>query len=264
MIDVDHDGVVRLQPAASWDVHGDVDESSWRYRVNTPAPSSTVTKMVDAAGVVHPRFETDPARPWRGVSPLESAVLAGRLSAETAAALGDESSMPRGAVVPLPIDGGDPTLDSLKADLRGLSGKLAFVESVKTMAGGAASNAPAADWKTQRLGAEPPAALVELYGAAGADVLAACGVPATLFATGGDGAGRREAMRAFAFSTLAPLGAIVSGELSTKLEADVSLSFDRLFAADVSGRARAFQSMVGGGMDVSKAAALAGLMESDG
>ncbi|MCY4511367.1 MAG: hypothetical protein OXG35_31050 [Acidobacteria bacterium] len=42
------------------------------------------------------------------------------------------------------------------------------------------------------------------------------------------------------------------------------MSFDRLFAGDLSGRARAFQSLVGGGMDPGKAAGLAGLMESDG
>ena len=35
-------------------------------------------------------------------------------------------------------------------------------------------------------------------------------------------------------------------------------------ATTLAGRARAFQSMVGGGMDVSKAAGLAGLMEVEG
>ena len=34
-------------------------------------------------------------------------------------------------------------------------------------------------------------------------------------------------------------------------------------AADLSGRARAFQSMVGAGMDAAKAAGLAGLMEAE-
>ena len=43
----------------------------------------------------------------------------------------------------------------------------------------------------------------------------------------------------------------------------LALSFNRMFASDLSGRARAFQSMVGGGMDVQKAAALAGLMETE-
>ena len=44
---------------------------------------------------------------------------------------------------------------------------------------------------------------------------------------------------------------------------DLALNFDALFAADLSGRARAFQSMVGGGMDVAKAAALSGLTEQE-
>ena len=61
-------------------------------------------------------------------------------------------------------------------------------------------------------------------------------------------------------STIAPLGRIVSEELSAKFETDISLSFESLFSADLSGRARAFQSLVGGGMPVEKAAALAGLM----
>ena len=64
-------------------------------------------------------------------------------------------------------------------------------------------------------------------------------------------------------TTIQPLGRLVSSELTSKLEADVSLSFDTLFAADLSGRARAFQSMVKGGMELSKAAALAGLMEAE-
>ena len=41
---------------------------------------------------------------------------------------------------------------------------------------------------------------------------------------------------------------------------DLRLSIDRLFASDLIIRARAFRSMVGGGMDVAKAAALAGLL----
>ena len=39
--------------------------------------------------------------------------------------------------------------------------------------------------------------------------------------------------------------------------------FSELRASDLSGRARAFQSMVGAGMDISKAAGIAGLMDSD-
>ena len=52
-------------------------------------------------------------------------------------------------------------------------------------------------------------------------------------------------------------------ELSAKLDTEVTLSFDALYASDITGRARAFQSMVGGGMDVAKAAALSGLMADE-
>ena len=51
-----------------------------------------------------------------------------------------------------------------------------------------------------------------------------------------------------------PLAGLLVAELSGKLEAEISLSFKGRFAADLAGRARAFQSMVGAGMDLAKAA----------
>ena len=262
VIDVDDMGVVRLQPASNWDVHGGVDPETWRYRVNLPAPSSTVTRMVDSESVAHFMFEADPAEPWRGVGPIQSAALAGRLSAETAAALADEVSGPRGSVLPLPVDGNDPTITALKADIRGLAGQVAMVESVRTMHPGAAGNAPAGDWQPRRIGADPPAPEVSLHSTATSEVLGACGVPVSLFVDT-DGTGQRESFRRFLHSTIQPLARIVESELSTKLESSITLSFDRLFAGDLSGRARAFQSLVGGGMDPGKAAGLAGLMEAE-
>ena len=52
----------------------------------------------------------------------------------------------------------------------------------------------------------------------------------------------------------------MADEWSRKLEVDVVLTWDELQASDLAGRARAFQSMVGGGMAIERAAALAGLM----
>ena len=60
-----------------------------------------------------------------------------------------------------------------------------------------------------------------------------------------------------------PLAEIVGEELSDKFETPISLSFDSLFAADLAGRARAFQSLVNGGVDVAKAASLAGLLMAE-
>ena len=57
---------------------------------------------------------------------------------------------------------------------------------------------------------------------------------------------------------------MLAAELSAKLEADICLGFSGRFAADLAGRTRAFQSMVGAGMDLATAAGLAGLMEVEG
>ena len=263
-IDVSNAGAVRLLTAGYHDVYGGADPSTWTYRTSVYGPSGTTTRYLPAAGVVHMRYLTEPARPWCGVAPLRAASLAGRLSAETVAALADAESGPRGNLLPLPVDGEDPTVAELKTDLRNLRGRLAFVESVNVMHAGAAGNAPRGDWDTKRIGANPPEAEVALMGRAFVEVASACGCPAVLFAESGDGTSRREAFRQFLHSTLQPIGELLALELSEKLEAPIRINLDRLFAADLAGRARAFQSMVGAGMDPGKAAGLAGLMESEG
>ena len=92
------------------------------------------------------------------------------------------------------------------------------------------------------------------------EVLAACGVPPGLFLEV-DGTAQRESYRRFFSLTVEPLAGQLAAELSVKLESEISLGFSARFAADLAGRARAFQSMVGAGMDLAKAAGLAGLME---
>ena len=258
------DGRVVLLPAASWDVTGDVDPASWNYRLTIGGPSRTTTlEPVASEGMIHVRYQSDPEQPWRGVAPLKSAAIAGRLSAETMMALADEASGPRGFLLPIPTDGADPTTTALKADLKSLRGKVALVES--TSSGWAADGSqarPKGDWESRRLGAAPGASLIDQASLASREVYAACGIPISLVDKAGD-TGQREAYRRLMHSTIAPLGRIVSEELSAKFEADISLSFDSLYSADLAGRARAFQSLVGGGLDVGKAAALAGLLQAE-
>ena len=254
------DGELMLWPAADFDVYGAHDPATWTYRVNMAGPSFYVTRdRVASAGVCHFQYARDPHRPWRGVGPLESAQLAGRLSAETVKALADESSGPRGSLLPIPgKDGEDPTVELLKGDIKKLNGQIALTESTSTMQVDRPSGS-ASDWQTRRLGASPPAALVELATMATREIMAACGISPALFdATAG--ASAREAYRQVLHGVIAPLGRIVAAELSTKLEADIMFEWAELRAGDIAGRARAFQSMVGAGMDLGKAAALAGLM----
>ena len=258
------DGRVRLTPVSSWDIEGESDPETWRYRLTLAGPSRTSTlEPVGASDLVHIKLQADPERPWKGVSPLASAAIAGRLSAETMQALSDEASGPRGMLLPIPVDGGDPSIAALKSDIKRLRGQVALVESVSAgWAGDGAAQRPKGDWEGRRLGASPGSPLIEQASLASREVYAACGIPLGIVLDV-EGTGQRESFRRLLHSTIMPLAKIVAEELSVKFEADISLAFDSLFAADLSGRARAFQSLVNGGLDPAKAAALSGLMESE-
>lgn len=250
-------GALALRPAETFDIQGPPNPDQWRYRLTLGGPSETLTyNDIPADSVVHVRYAVDPATPWRALSPLGVATLAGKLSAETTKALADESGMPRGGFLPIPLDGQDPTVTALKADIKRANGGLLTVESGDWDAQGGARKA---EWMQTRFGPNPPVGLVSLMGAASGEVYAACGVNPSLF-TDAQGTAQRESYRQFLFGLVAPLGKLVAAELSAKLEADVTLGFEEIRAADIAGRARAFQSMVGAGMEVAKAAALSGLL----
>ena len=226
-----------------------------------PGPDVTATITAPGAGVLHFRFATDPRRPWEGIAPLSWASSTGRLSGALEQALAGEAAGPFGHVIPTPDVATDRT--DLKADLEKLRGGIKLVETTASGWGDSRAAAPQADWKQQRIGADPPASVVSLRSDAAQAVLSACGVPPPLVAPG-DGTAAREAWRRFLHGTIHPLGETIREEAAEKLGVpDLAISFDRLFASDLSGRARAFQSMVNGGMALDTAAGLAGLMESE-
>ena len=253
-------GNLRLIPAETHDVEGGPYPEEWEYTLTLGGPSKTVTHdFVPAASVLHFRYAVDASTPWRGNGPIAVANLAGRLSAETVSALANESSGPVGRLLGIPVDGEDATVQALKSDIANAKGKVALLESGDFCnAGGDAK----VDLKAERFGAEPPAALVELVSVASQEVYAACGFNAALWG-GSQAASVREAWRLALFGVLSPLGKLVESELQEKLEDTVTLSWQELRASDLSGRARAFQSMVGGGMAVAEAVAVAGLMVED-
>ena len=249
-------GRLELLPAQTHDVFGGPERDTWDYRLTLGGPSETLTfEDVPNSSVIHAKYAVDPSYPWRGLSPLSIAGLAGRLSAETMAALADESSMPRGAFLPLPVDGDDATNEAMRGDIKKSKG------SILTVEGGDFDNAGdkrAADYMVKRFGATPPDSLVKLAELATAEVLAACGVNPALVADT-QGTAMREAYRQFLFGLVAPLGRMFAAELSEKLDDEITLDWTELRASDIAGRARAYGTFRQGGMDVTSAALQAGL-----
>ena len=256
-------GQIELRPVGSWDVAGGPDASSWQYRLDMFGPSGNETRIYPAAAVLHFKFAADPERPWHGISPLGFARQTGRLAANLELRLAEEAGSRVGYLLPIPADGGDGStedpLASLKADLGALAGNTALVE---TTSGGFAEGraaAPQSDWQPKRMGANPPQTLNELRGAAGVDLLAACGIPPALASGTAEGSSQRESWRRFGI-TMQSVGRLVAQELAEKLDRPgLSLTFEAMGSADLAGRARAVGIFVKSKVPLSRALELAGL-----
>ena len=249
LIEVDRAGL-RLVPCGSWDIRGGVRPESWSYRVDLFGPSATDTRFVPGSAVLHFRYAVDPSRPYIGIGPLQLARSGARLLAETEAALADESAGPRGNAIAIPKDGADESGRALREKIAKLSGRTMLVESAKT---GWQVESPevfkgAPGFKPERLGSNPPSALVGLHSDSAVAVLGALGVPSALFDPRAPGTARREALRAFYSTTIKPLARSIEEELAAKLE-DVSIRFDR----------PAFEDRVGRSVVATKLAAIDGV-----
>ncbi len=254
-----------LLPSASHDITGNADPRTWHYRVDLASPSGTATRNLPREGVLHFRWAWRRSEPWKGLGPAQLAPSLGALAGASEIALRADMRAASGALIPLPsedeeIDEGDEGVnDQLRRNIASLDGKTAFVE---TTAGGWAGSGdkPQADWTQRRLGPSPDADLIRAWQQSGIEIAQVAGVPAALLSNV-EGAASREAWRRFIHSSVQPLCRRIAAELSAGLDGrEIGMDASNLAASDIQGRARAFQSMVGGGMDIAKAAGLAGLL----
>ena len=252
---LDVNGAVELTQASSWKVSGGARPESWRYEVELPLPSGKVSKRtLSADAVLHVRYATRPAAPWAGISPLGMAAETRALATWIERRLAEEASTATSYVLPLP-EGGN--VDALKADIKAGRGRLQIVDTTAAAWGDGTASAPRADWKSNRLGANPPDSLGKLRGDVKADIFGVYGIPSSIHGTGGSA---RESYRQFLGSTIAPLAKIVTEELSAKLDTPtLALTFQDLRAADIASRARAYKQLIDAGMGAAEAAEVTGL-----
>ena len=268
------DGAVQLTEASSWSVvAGGPDPASWRYQVTEAGPHTSTTRTVPGDQVVHCRYATSHAEPWRGVPPLVLAGESGRLARNLERALKWETNAAAtgevGNLIPMPVDasdskdGEDENADPfapLKRTIKTLRGRLGLVETTSSSFGDNRGSAPQDDWKPRRVGPHPPDSLGTLRVAVEETVLSCCGIPPGLArAAGGES---RESYRRWFAAGVQPLASLVQAELRHKLDTpDLRLDFASLAAADVHGRARAWRSLVGkdATMDEREARRLVGL-----
>ena len=240
---------------------GGMDPEGWDWQLTFAGPTASMVKTLPASRVLNLMYSYEAERPWVGIGPLGHAATTRSLLGRIESRLAEEMGQPVGSVLPVPDVNASA---QLQTDLRALQGELTLVQHM-TAGWGDPSQATGQrqpDWTPRRLGGNPPDSLRALRAEVSRAVLAASGVPVSLL---GDSAGNeaREGWRQFLLGTLAPLGRIIGPALAEGLDAEgLEFDWERVGASDITGRARAFQSLVGGGMDVEKAAAMSGLMVS--
>ena len=256
-----------LIPCSDWDwQEGGPDPSSWTVRATANGPSESVTWRLPASGVVYVCWGTEAIRPYRGIAPSGFASLSARQMAESERTLADEAGGPLAQLIAIPQDGGDggddDSLKMLKSDIAKARGKALTVETTAAGWGDGQAAAPRRDWQANRLGPDPPAAVVELARDAFDRTLAAAGTPPPLMDERADGTAQREALRRWHLGTVLPLARMLETELSRKLDASIRLRFDN-YPLDLQARATALMKLVDSGMERAEALAIVGLLMED-
>ena len=234
----------------------------WDYELTLPAPEGEAVLRFPSEAVCHFTWSTASGVPWKGISPL--ATLSGEALAGLEQTIGYEAGISTGQVVLIPQAGENTGAQALRDSIQKLKGKTAVLDvelaSFQESTGGGSRG-----FTTLRLGPDFGAATAAIRQQLNQAVLAACGIPAALNQPDSGGSAVREAFRQFLHSTVQPIGARIAAQLTEKLEPETpfSLTFDDLFAADISGRARAYGSLTAAGLDPNVAARIVGISAND-
>ena len=210
-----------------------------------------------ASDVLHVRWNVDVAS-QRGVGPLANARTLRTLLQRLETSMANEGNTEVGYLLPVPDA---DRIEQLRSDLNSLKGRVAVVETSQGGWGDGPQGAPRRDFELARIGPNVPQGNVNLFEASRNTVLAACGYPVQLV-MGTDGTGQREAWRRYLHGTVAPLGRLVV-TAAEAIGLNIGISFDQLFASDIQGRARAFQSLVASGLSLDQAAAASGILQEE-
>ena len=256
---------VRLIPCSTWYWEGNSDPADWLCTATAYGPSGSSTWRVPWSSVIFCSWGAPTARPYHGLSPGTWAADTSRLHANAERGLANEAGGPSALLLPIPeghdagSDGDDDTLAQLRADIAAAKGRALLLETTASGYGEGRANAPQRDWQQARLGPAPTEHMVALADAAFQRMLAAAGVPPSLFLDS-DGTSQREAIRRYHMNVVLPLARVLETELRTKLDAAVRLRFDN-YAMDLVSRAQVVDKLVKAGVALPVALAAVGLAE---
>ena len=226
-------------PCETWSITGKAtDARQWRYRLTIAGPSEVRTVSRSGSDVFHVRINAGAVRPWEGRSALLLGDATVAILRELERSFASDARSPVGTLLPVPnVTNAEP----LAADIARLAGRAMMVETAAAGFGEGRAAAPRDDWAPRRLGPAPNQTAAAVRQDVERSILSCCGIPTELVAPAG-GADAREAWRRFLYSTIAPIGRLISTELS-RVGLASELRFSALGASDLAGRARAYGTL---------------------
>ena len=255
-IDVDSFGAITLRPAASFKVGGSSRRPIYELELANPGGEPTL-RRASSDGVIHIMVNETPGTPWLGRPPW---VLA-KLTAEGLAAIENslkmDSSVPSGVLLPIPDGASQLAKNAIANALTRGKGAISPVETTSGGYGGGRLAAPRDDYDQKRFGAAVPEANLKMRDQTSLAILRSYGVSPKVL--DGDGNAMREARRALYLDTILPLAAVVSQELSLKLDATVSLDFNPSQYRDFQRLSRSLKTFIDAGLSLGQASSILGI-----
>lgn len=238
-----------LRRAAFWDEY-----TGGRYNLTIPTPNGTDTIRALEGEVLKLTINAAPETSWIGRSPLSFMGLAPALLTDLEAAV--SAALPYTGKGLLPIPSTVPEEQKSKA-LSGLrDGSLAVIGSKEDF--GHHTGGSRTEWNRVELTPDLRGVpLTETARDLHDRILAAAGIPPSLFSSGGNAGNSRESLRLFTTTTLDPLARIITPELTRKIGV-TRLGLQDLATADTAGRARSVSSLVQSGVPLATAMSLVG------
>ena len=231
------------------------DRQSWQYELSVSTPDGIVKETAPRSRVVHAVTRPDPRQPWRGLSLVKAAGLTALAANIGEQRLCEELGSPTGRIISYSRAQVREQGEGLKENIQNLKGGIKMLLSPPSKQGFGNANT----LQSQRLGADVPETMMLIRQQTFEHVAAAAGLAPSLMSVGGGGSEAREQLRNFLHAVISPMAGILEHELSRVFGEAVVLNFDRLQASDVVARARAFASLVKGGLSQADALQKAGL-----
>lgn len=240
---------ITLHRAAFWDQY-----NGGRWNLTIPQPNGTDTVRCLDDEVLSLRINSAPDTPWLGRSPLSFMGISPSLMADVESTLAGSLPYVGKGLLPVPSTIPEEQKNAALAGLRGGSSLVAVTskEEIGHHTGGVRAEFKRVDLTPDLSKAGLPEVGRDVH----ARILAAAGIPPSLYDAGGNAGALRETYRLFVLGTLDPLSRMITPELS---KIGVSrLGMQDLMTADVAGRARAVSSLVQSGVPLATAMALSG------